>query len=127
MALPEDERPRPPWPGLDPKPEEITFDADVLKGIAKDLQDDLDRLLGHGAGTPTDFEKHALPKTVMMLDPSYAPGAAFIETLQNGQTYFGLVYKEIIEKYEAAIKLIEAAAGVQEKVETTNTGVTAST
>lgn len=125
MAYPPGEGPQRPWPGLEPKPDEVTFEAKVLEGIAKDLEADLKRMLGTGAGTPTDFAKHALPMT-LMVDPDYAPGAAFIETLQNGQQYFGLVYQEIIEKYATAIELIYAGAGVQKEVETSNTGLTAS-
>ncbi|MBN6056458.1 hypothetical protein JYK22_31310, partial [Nonomuraea sp. RK-328] len=123
MALPEDERPKKPWPGLEARPDEIKFEAKVLEGIAKDLEADLKRLLGTGAGTPTDFAKHADPTAsyAFQIDPDYAPGVAFRETLSNGKLYFGTVYQEIIEKYTTAINLLYAGAGVQKQVEATNT------
>lgn len=123
--MPEHDGAQSPWPGLEPKPDEIEFDHKVLEGIAKDLHHDLNRLLGREAGTLVDFAKLAYPMT-LMIDPDHEPSKALMDTLQSGQEYFGLVYQEIIEKYATAIELIYAGAGVQKQVETHNTGLTAS-
>ncbi|MEU8247166.1 hypothetical protein [Nonomuraea sp. NPDC048916] len=115
MAEPREGPTQQSWPGLNPKQDEIKFSADRLKNIAKDLERDLERLIG---ATPGSL-RHLSEETQVTYagTDDWEAGETLYKSLKHGNTYFTEVYTGIVREYRKAIALLFAGAGDYEAVE----------
>ncbi|WP_214320868.1 hypothetical protein [Nonomuraea sediminis] len=98
------------WPGLNPKPDQITYSASKLKKIAADLAADLERLGGNKAGSLQDFTKYAVVPTIM--DNEAGSVKDFFDSVAGGSEGFRTIYSNVVAQYQNAILLmLEGAKG----------------
>ncbi|GAA2642971.1 MULTISPECIES: hypothetical protein [Nonomuraea] len=109
------------WPGLDPKPGEIDYDAGKLKGIAKALGDGLERLRGMEVGSMQDLGTRGIV-THPAPNQGWEAGDAVFDTITEAHRFIMYVYGEINSKYDTALSLVRAGAGVYNGTEQANTG-----
>ncbi|MFD1931581.1 MULTISPECIES: hypothetical protein [Nonomuraea] len=109
------------WPGLDPKPGEIEYSADKLKGIAKALNDGLERLTGMEIGSMQDLTSRGMV-THPAPNQGWEAGDAVFDTISEAHRFIMHVYGEINLKYGTALSLVNAGAGVYNGTEQINTG-----
>lgn len=96
------------WPGLDPKPDQITYSASKLKNIAVDLAGDLEVLTGNRAGSLQDFTKYAV--VPMIMDDEATSVKDFFDSVAGGTEGFRTIYGKAIDQYRNAIGLMLAGA-----------------
>ncbi|MFI6501431.1 hypothetical protein [Nonomuraea typhae] len=110
-----------PWPGLDPKKDEVTFNVTQLRNVLGDLERDLKRLQRPGPGSQTEaVSKISMPRNPLY-DVDWPPADAFFTTLSNGANFIGYTYSEVVRKYEIALGLIRAAEQNNGSTESGNT------
>ncbi|MFI6596320.1 hypothetical protein ACIBHX_08730 [Nonomuraea sp. NPDC050536] len=97
------------WPGLDPKPDQITYSASKLKNIAIDLARDYDVLTGTKAGSLQDFQLNSYVPKVVMDDEAKAV-KAFFDAVAGGNEGFRTIYGKVVDQYRNAIGLLLAGA-----------------
>lgn len=108
------------WPGLDRKHDEIVHSAERLKSIAKALNDGLERLRGVEMGSLQDLHRRArLVNPVPQED--WKAGQAVFESADNAFTSITHIYGQIIQRYSAAVALVDAGADVHGTTEQINT------
>ncbi|GAA3471581.1 hypothetical protein [Nonomuraea roseola] len=108
------------WPGLKPKPDEIDYDADKLKGIAKELLAGLERLEGLLPGSVRDVQRHAKPLGNPVTTTYWEAGAILFESIDNAYYSISDIYPDVIAKYRAALGKVYTGAGVMDWAELLN-------
>ncbi|GGO81236.1 hypothetical protein [Nonomuraea cavernae] len=103
------------WPGLDPDRDGITFSPDKLKKIAKDLEQELDRLAGGMPGSLSHMSEAT--RVPYAGTDDWEAGETLHKSLKQGNEHFTEIYRGIVDDYRTAIALIYAGANDYEAVE----------
>ncbi|GAA4223401.1 hypothetical protein FHR32_001256 [Streptosporangium album] len=111
-----------PWPGLDPKKDEIEHNPTKLKNLATDLQNMLTRLQGTETGSLSDASMRTTVMALSTVTEDWPAGKFLFDAMEKGNKEFTHVYQEIINKLEAAIVLIQAGAGIYDGANIANGG-----